>query len=956
MKRTLSLVLALVMLLGTIPVFAADTAAEQAAFLEEMGVLKGNTAGDLMLAQELKREDSVVMLARLLGLEAAAEAWEGAPTWTDLPENPYYVSFLAWAQEEGYYKGHSDLRFGFGETITANDFALVLWRALGYEDPAVWTDAFDAAVELGLLEGLDLEGTDKLLRGDMAVMVYLALGTEMAEGGKTLAEVLGVEMPVVAMEVEATGAKELTVTFNKAVEGATFAVKKGTVNVNIDGTPVMAEDGKSAVITLVSNMTKGDYTVVATGASEEALEATVTVEDVKVSAINLVSAKAPMVDNTYKQAKFQFEVLNQYGERMPNISINWTASTGDNQAVATGSNGVGTMTLNAPGSTTFLPNSAVYLTGVYTGNGTVLNGQVEIVLPAHVDEIVFKGVEKGGKFVALPSDFADATYTLLFSAKDQYGNNFTLVDTAAPSGEWDDVVFVSNNPGFVASTFTATSKTVDGVTYQGIELDRGTNVAAGGSVTIQAISARTGKVSTYTLTADAKATLKTFTMSAPTDLVAAGDGYVEVPFTAVDQFNNALTKHDDIAGKVTLSPESNGTTVGLYFSKQADGTTKLLYNVPTTAAADTPVYLTSVVTAGGSFSSVNFTVRKTATATAVVGLNSKIISTVAAGNSVTVKGSDVLVQDQYGRTMNNAALSNFPAAKIVVTANSGAFALTTTGTDLTTGTAIKFELDAADETVMLNTVGGSTATTQTLTFAIDGVVGSARNVTFTKVAQSSFVSYEVADPGLVYANAGHTTSLTVYGVLANGTKVAVPAANIKVSSSYLTYNAGTLTVTTTSGLSLTDSSTNLPKNDTKKIVVTVEDLNTNAALAILEQDVVFSGVAPKATTLTLSSKVVNGSALVQATGTTTSSAISTAELVGFITKVVDQYGDPMGNTPSITVTNLVKVSTTSNFKVNNNQSTTADIQNPSVGDNVTVTYNYAGGKTETINFTVGEYK
>ncbi|MBC7196295.1 MAG: S-layer homology domain-containing protein, partial [Deferribacterales bacterium] len=59
MKRTLSLVLALVMVLGMIPVYAqAATPQEEAGkLLEQLGVLKGDQNGNLMLNQTLLRRD-----------------------------------------------------------------------------------------------------------------------------------------------------------------------------------------------------------------------------------------------------------------------------------------------------------------------------------------------------------------------------------------------------------------------------------------------------------------------------------------------------------------------------------------------------------------------------------------------------------------------------------------------------------------------------------------------------------------------------------------------------------------------------------------------------------------------------------------------------------------------------------------------------------------------------------
>ncbi len=941
MKRTLSLVLALVMLLGTIPVFAADTAAEQAAFLEEMGVLKGNTAGDLMLAQELKREDSVVMLARLLGLEAAAEAWEGAPTWTDLPENPYYVSFLAWAQEAGYYQGHSNLRFGFGETISANDFALVLLRALGYAEVGddSWETAFEDATELGLLEGLTVDKTGKLLRGDMAVMVYLALGTEMAEGGKTLAEELGVEMPVVAMEVEATGAKKLTVTFNKAVEGATFAINKGSIVVNFDSA-VMAEDGKSAVITTTTNLTAGDYTVKVSGVAEEVLEATVTVTNERVATINLLSDKAPMTATGSAYATVGFEVLNQYGEKMTSFgTINWTASTGKLVNV-----GVGNVLTIESATANFIPGNVVYLTGVHAASGTVFNGSVEVVLPAQSNEVVFAGVYSvdDAKLAPLPAGFAAGKYYLLYQVKDQYGNVMS-------NPTFSQLVFTSSNPLFVDSTFVKPSTltpagsdtiTISNVTYQAVALKPGGNVNAGGTVTVQAISNVTGKISTYTIEADALATLKSFTLSAPEKMVAGGETVV-IPFVAVDQYGNQMTAFSKLNANSLLT-----LTPGLVFEEQNDGSAKLKYTTASnTNTTDALVYLTSVVT-GGNFSNVMLTVKPNAVATSIIGLKPAVVTSVAEGNVLTVNNTDIVINDQYGR-----AMTSYPTLGVLVTTTDSAFT-----------SSITSPLLATQSFTMTANVGG-TATTQSVKFVLNGDTDetSAKTVTFTRVAQSAYVDFEVSDLGTMYVDGSgaatdvkYNKTVKVYGVLSNGTKVLLPSADYSVVLNNAKVTVSAAGVISNNGLLDADFGTGTNYADIKvSVLVTINERATGAALEIIEKELLISNKTPKATTVNLDTDVVEaGKAVINPT---TAGAITYLNLTSVIDTVKDQYGVAYSENPTVTITNVAKVSG-STFTVTANGLNTAAISGVKLGDKFTATYKYASGVTATVEFTVGMAK
>lgn len=261
MKRTLSLVLALVMVLGSFTtVFAAPAAVEvdAAEFLEAVGVLQGNDDGDLMLEKNLERRDAVILLSRLLGVEdEAAEflATEESPSWEDARTDVYYIPFFAWAEENGYFEGDDEGNFNPRNPITAQEYALVLLRAMGYEADGhdAWKAALETAGKLGLLADVEVEDKDEVVRGQMAVMTLNAL---KAEGGK-LAEELGIQLPKPAtIEVEnvyADNLKQIFVEFNNEVdEDSAVKLDNYTFDEKLEKAEVL-EDGKTVVLTLVED-------------------------------------------------------------------------------------------------------------------------------------------------------------------------------------------------------------------------------------------------------------------------------------------------------------------------------------------------------------------------------------------------------------------------------------------------------------------------------------------------------------------------------------------------------------------------------------------------------------------------------------------------------------------------------------------------------------------------------
>ena len=234
MKRSLSLILALVMVLGSFTgVFAApQTADEAGAFLQSVGVLLGDDEGNLNLGSTLERRDTVVLLSRLMGQEEVASTFptsDELPTWGDVRTDAYYLPFLAWAETNGYFEG-SEGMFNPRAAITAQEYALVLLRALGYEVSGhdAWVNAIETATEKGLLEGLEVSATDAVLRGQMANMTVNALGATMANSETTLAESLGITMPVAPVvdatkveKVYAENLKEIVVVFDGEVDKTT---------------------------------------------------------------------------------------------------------------------------------------------------------------------------------------------------------------------------------------------------------------------------------------------------------------------------------------------------------------------------------------------------------------------------------------------------------------------------------------------------------------------------------------------------------------------------------------------------------------------------------------------------------------------------------------------------------------------------------------------------------------
>lgn len=273
MKKVLSLVLALTLVLGMIPVFAAETGTDK---LVAAGFVNGNNPEDV-----LTREQLAVLVTQLNGEEAVAEAvaWVAPLTFADADKITWSKGYVGYAVAEGWMTGKTGNMFDPQAPATPQQVAAVLLNALEYE---VGTDVEYANVlEFAAGLGLNIAAGTQMTRGEAfeAMWVAVAEVPMNTEEGKTLGVVLGKlteeEPEVVALAVEsvtATNLKEVVVTFNNELDKDTVVAANFVLNKSLTSGVTLLEDGKTVVVAV---------TPVATGSMANQTEYTLTIEKVK---------------------------------------------------------------------------------------------------------------------------------------------------------------------------------------------------------------------------------------------------------------------------------------------------------------------------------------------------------------------------------------------------------------------------------------------------------------------------------------------------------------------------------------------------------------------------------------------------------------------------------------------------------------------------------------------------
>ncbi len=258
MKKVLSLVLSLVLVLGMMPVFAVEDMGSAGENLKHYEFITGGTGGDLMEDKEFTREQLAKILAELNGKAEEAAAFEGTVNFKDADKiGAWALPYVAYAVEQDWLVGNDKNEFMPKGIVSGKELLTAMLRVLGYETE--WATVVEEAAEVGFTAS---EG--ELTRGQAFETIWTVVSEIPAKGSDVA---LGVELgklepetPVVTdldFTLAGTNLKEIMVEFNQEVEkesvkDANFVVKLGTTTKKATAT---VKDGNMVVLTMEDALT-----------------------------------------------------------------------------------------------------------------------------------------------------------------------------------------------------------------------------------------------------------------------------------------------------------------------------------------------------------------------------------------------------------------------------------------------------------------------------------------------------------------------------------------------------------------------------------------------------------------------------------------------------------------------------------------------------------------------------
>ena len=709
-----------------------------------------------------------------------------------------------------------------------------------------------------------------------AVVYKNATGeTNFNAGDKDAASTLEVK------SVSAVTANSLKVTFSAAVDTtkAVLSVKMGTVPANIKS--VTWNDAKTeATLTGYGSFSAGDYTVTASGISN--LDTTknfgyVTFAAQKVSSIAFTGTKAVLTSAT--TATTGYVIKDQYGTDVTStfegtLSVSATGTTG----TPTHTGGVMTMTF----ATAPIIDTTVVATLVDSATGVVGTATLKVASASAADSITLSELKNvDSKVLRTNTVLGTDLFQYDVNAVDQYG---TAVNTA--TALTNDFIVLYSNPSLTSTFVSSTSTSSAKLKITGVP-------SVAGTYTITLVSKTSGKSLVVPVVVADTISVSTFTMQTPATTLKKGET-TNIPFTAVDQYGNALTQYSDLNGKMTFTIAGTDTTNPATYSMVSnpiDGTAQLKITVPAANTASS-IIVTSIVNGKTSTSQLNLALNAVAVPTTIQSLSSDVAKKLVIDATSTIEDKDFVINDQYGRVMD------LPAGYTIGLVSS-------TPAKITVGASIA----PAGSVVLTGVAAGSSVVTATLLNAGTPIANSGIDFTATTVAKADITSYGIDTAAKVYTagtysageKAAYAASYTVYGMTSAGDKVALDQSTsgadiVTVSSTNVNLDSVRLAAGEVYATGVTKANT----DETATIVAVVNGANgivtVTKTITLTDKAPVGSAIEVKATSGNYVS-FASGVAVMTATQVNamntkivSSHAQYSANLAPVYFEVLDQYG------------------------------------------------------------------
>ena len=180
MKKIISMVLTLTILISSISAFAATPTDEQLETLNKYGIMTGDPDGDLRLDDTITRAEVAKMLISAQNLVTSSTPDTEKSVFPDVWETHWAKLYINRAKSMGIAEGDENGNFNPEDNITNEEVVKMLVCLLGYRP---WADSMggfpggylNTSARIGLTNGLVFEIGADAKRSDVAMLIINAL-------------------------------------------------------------------------------------------------------------------------------------------------------------------------------------------------------------------------------------------------------------------------------------------------------------------------------------------------------------------------------------------------------------------------------------------------------------------------------------------------------------------------------------------------------------------------------------------------------------------------------------------------------------------------------------------------------------------------------------------------------------------------------------------------------------
>lgn len=704
---------------------------------------------------------------------------------------------------------------------------------------------------------------------------------------------------------------------------------------------MISSDKKTVTLTLANKIQAADYTITATPTEGDALTATVKGEVSTLSEIKFMSDKLAVKSNTdLTEGYVTVKGYDQFGTEVAITGATWNTSSSTEAPTLSGN------VLKVKATQNFVLGQQVVVSVVYANSTKVANATLTVSNAAYASKFTFGEVattntKLQGKDITV-SNLADDSYYIPVTVEDQYGNTLTAAQlNDAVSG---NQLFVTSANPTVASV--GKFKTVDKKTVLEVKKPASATALAGEAVINFVSIGGTTAQAKFTVVDDSK--IDSVTIGSVGKVAA--DQYVDLPTTITDQKGNTVNLYD----KTIKSGTNGSSSITLDDGTQitvSNGTVKLVkdYSAKTgklqVSATSKGTVVVTIISATYKVSNANFTAGDAAVVSGIKGLNSKVSTTLEAGQSVTLTKASFDYVDQYGNDVKTSDVNGNGKLSLEFPTENGTYTTISSEGTITAGAK------AGTDTYNVKLVKNDSETQKTTT--IDNIDVQV------KVVANDDIAYTVKPLGTlkVTGKEGSYSSnkpkkVEVEGTV-DGKSVTVNQSDIKsVTASTDDITVAKVDGTYTLGIAENASLTNTTPSKTAKIYVLLE---TENGTKTLEADLTYTKAASAANSVVVTDSEGKTATQLEISKTNLTSGVSlttksTSDTPCISFYVADQYGDAISDA-TYTATNLpTHGETKATAAVTNGTLTAKDVES---GDtfNLTVAKN---GVSKTVVIVVGE--